>query len=834
MLGASVAFANPADSTPAATDRSSMAYDPQRHDALILAHRGGHVAPARALQQLKDWLDVPLSDSVRQRLVSDAVVMATAGGQFAEAVTLGRQQTPAGLSDYALEALAVAARRVQDTALQGDTISIWRARQPQALGPRIHEAFWRLDSGDVVGAKTISEALMRKAAEHIEVRVALLELRAAVARAEDQPLIAMAAYAEAGALRPERLDIRREADFLLADNGAAPTAFDDAEAAAGKNPGAFSALALSMLQQKALAQRLRWALQERDQRRGVARVVALDKVLAGQEAALVRLEAAAQQAHGADAEAWRVLRRNLESDRLLALVERGRPGDAVALYETLSLAGIDLPFHGLAAAARAFAQERRSAEAVPLYEAAIAKGGADVPMPGEIHFGLVYAYLDTGRFEQAEALLKRLEESTPALTRLAPEPGRPNSQYTEVIGMRALMQLYTDRLALAQQSFTALTLDAPLNAGYALGASLTERLRERPEAGLARLEAQMADHPDDIGMRVGHVEALLGAGWFGEARQRAASLVADVPDSLQVRDMERKRDTLTGARLEVDAAASRGGAVIASGEWRIDSRLSSGLIADQWRVFYDQSLAQGSTEAGNAKRVRGGLGLRWQRGPWVAEGALQHAAAGPYRNGMAGRVDYRASDAWRLWAAYDGDSKELPWKARVAGTGAREMAGGVGHVVNEARRFNLQWQRLDFSDGNVRSGLGLGWTERWVSTPRVQAETRLEAGTGRGRVLDTPYFNPPRDASVRLAARAQWLTWKSDDRQFFQAIEVGGGNYHQRGFGSGPLWSLRYEHSWSLGQRLTLRYGLGIASHPYDGVRERQRSVFLNFSMPLQ
>jgi biofilm PGA synthesis protein PgaA len=842
-FGASTALAqSPVVTTnPPGADRGAVvAYGAQAHDALIVARRAGRITPAQALQQLKDWLAAPpgtLGDTERQRVVSDAIAIAAGDSQFAEAVALGRQHTPAKLSDYALGPLALAARRTHDTALQGETIGVWRARQPAAREPRIHEAFWRLDSGDVAGAKTLSTVLSREPARQVEDRVALLELRAAVARADGQPLQALAAYTEAGALRPERRDIRREADFLLADNGAASTAFEDAEATERAHPGSFSPLALSVLQQKALAQRLRWAIEERDQRLGPARVVALDKVLADQDIALARLDAAALQAQttgNADADAWRTLRVNLQSDRLLALVERGRPADAIALYDSLRAAGTDLPFYGLAAAARAFAQERRSVDAVPLYEAAVAKGGADLPMPDEIYFGLVYAYQDTGRFEEAEALLTRLEEHTPALMRLTPEAGRPNGQYTDVSGMRALMQLYTDRPAAAQQRFATLTQEAPLNSGYAFGAGLTERLREHPEAALARFEAQAADQPYDTSARVGHVEALLDAGWFGDARQRAESLVADAGDTVEVRDMERKRRALTGARLDVDAEASRGGAAIASREWRIDSWLSSGLINDEWRVFYEQSLGRGNTDIGNANWARGGLGLSWQRGPWLAEGALQHANGGPYRNSVAGRLDYRASDAWRLSATYDGDSKELPWKARVAGIGARETGASVGYVVNEARRFDLQLQRLDFSDGNVRDGLGLGWRERWISTPRFQLETKLGADTGRGRALDTPYFNPSRDASVQLTVRAQWLNWKSDDRQFFQAVELGGGSYHQTGFGSGPLWSLRYEHRWNLGQKLTLRYGLSISSHPYDGVRERQRGVFLNLSMPLQ
>ena len=833
-LGVSQAHADSKVTNPVAADRSTAAYDPQQHDDLIVARRAGRITSAQALQRLKDWLAAPLGDAERQRVASDAVSIAAGDGQFAEAVALGRQLSPAKLLDYALGPLTLAARRTKDVALQGETIAVWRARQPASRDARIHEAFWRLDSGDVAGAQALYSALAQPAPTQLADRVALLELRGAVARAGGDTLQALSAYTEVSTLQPGRTDARREADLLLAASGPASTAFEEAEAAERAHPGSFSALSLSTLQQQALAQRLRWAIQERDERTGPARVVSLDRVLADQESALSRLDAAAASAAPADAPAWHTVRVRLQADRLLALVERGRPADAVALYDTLRAAGTELPPYGLAAAAGAFAQQRRSADAVPLYEAAIAKAGTDLQMPDAIHFELVYAYQDTGRFEDAEALLKRIEDATPAFLRLAPQARRPNRQYTDVSGMRSLLTLYENRPAQAQERFATLTQEAPLNSGFAQGAAQTERLRDHPEAALARFEALATNQPFDLGARAGHVEALMDAGEFAEARHRAEALQADAPDAVAVRGLARRRRAILGPQLEIESAGSTGGATLADSEWRLDSRLSSGLIDDQWRVFYDQSLGRGDTALGDANRARGGLGLNWQRGRWLAEGEVQRSNTGPYRSSVAGRVDYRAGDAWRLSATYDGDSKDLPWKAQIAGTGAREAGASVGYVVDESRRFDLKWKQLDFSDGNLRSGLDFSWSERWISTPRFQLETRLGVDASRGREQDVPYFNPSSDASAQLAVRAQWLNWKSDDRQFFQAVELGGGGYRQAGFGTGPLWSLRYEHRWNLGPKLALRYGVSISSHPYDGVSERQRGVFLNLSTPLQ
>ncbi|WP_211231706.1 poly-beta-1,6 N-acetyl-D-glucosamine export porin PgaA [Ottowia thiooxydans] len=835
-FGAGIAsFADAAIAETPSGYGEALAYDLQSHDALIAARRDGRMTAARALQQLRQWMAAPLDSPQRRRVASDAIVIAVADGRFTDAVELGHQMPAAELSDYALEPLAVAARRMGDLAQQGDTIKVWKVRQPESRVPRVHEAFWRLAENDTMGAQAIYRALAQPAPSAVSDRVALLDLQAALARALGEPYLALAAYQNIIKLQPERYDAVREASFLLAEQGGASAAFDDALAFQRAHPGALSALALSTLEHQALAQRLRWAVKARDQRVGSARVVEIDRVLADQISAQERLDAGAAQTTPQDADNWRILRARLQSDRMLALLERGRPADTISQYETLLASGAELPAYALGVVARAMAQVRRSADAVPLFEKAL----ADLPVSDDLTFGLVYAYLDTGRFDDAEALMRRMEDDTPATMRLAPEAGRPNDQYSSVVGMDSLLQLYGDRPKIAQPRFAALTGEAPLNAGFVSGAALTERFREHPEAAVARFEALATNHPDNLSARIGHIEALLNAGEFREARQRAEAVEADASDTNQVREMTRKRRSLVGAQLEIGAEGSRGGTALAGREWRADSRLSSGLIDDAWRVFYAQTLGRGDTFEGSARLARAGLGLSWQQGRWLAEGVLQHANAGPYRNSVAGRVAYRASDAWRLSASYDGDSKDLPWKARAVPTGAqsigaRDFGASVTYLRDESRRFDLQWRRLDFSDGNLRNSFDIGWRERWISTPSFQFETRLGADTSRNRLQDVRYFSPSRDASVTLAVRGQWLTWKRDNQQFIQVVEIAGGSYHQADYGRGPLWSLRYEHIWALGQKLRLRYGVSLGSHPYDGVSERQHGVFLNLSMPLQ
>lgn len=629
-------------------------------------------------------------------------------------------------------------------------------------------------------------------------------------------------------------DARQDAAPPPATSVAATTAWQEAEAAERAAPGTFTPLELMTLQQQALAQQLRWAVAERDQRIGMSRFEALDRLIEAFDSAALRHKAAAAQAAPGDAAAWQNLSVALSSDHLLALLERGRPAETIALYETLRASGAELRPYALVSAADALAQQRRSAEAVPLYEAALREDDSGLKMPVEAYFGLIYAYLDTGRFEEAESLLEKVEAATPPLLRLPPVPGQANPEYSSVKGMRGFLLLYTGRHEEAKQHFDALLEEAPFNAGYAEGAAEAELLRGHPRAALAKLEALGANHPYDRNIRAGYAQTLLALNEFSAARRIGDSLASDYPDSTFLRKFERQQRAVTGAFLEVAAGLDTGGGnVLADQSWSLEARLSSGLIGDEWRVFYDQILGRGDTGQARANWARGGLGMGWNRGGWLAEGKVQQANQDPYRSSVAGLVSYRADDHWLLSASADGNSKEVPWKARAAGIGARDTGVSAAYMAGDDRRFDASWQQVRFSDTNRRNAVSVSWREGWVSGPRFQLESLLSGYASRNRRQDTPYFSPGRDSSVQLSLRGQWLSWKNDDRQFFQILELGGGRYHQVDFGGKPLWGLRYEHQWNLGPRLQLRYGLTLSRHPYDGVSERQQGIFINLLVPL-
>jgi biofilm PGA synthesis protein PgaA len=838
----SAAFAQATGKPQAISSPAPLDYAASRHDALVESVRDGSVTPADAAAQVDVWARQSLPPATRRRLRSDATVFALRADDPQAAARHARAEDGLnGLADYAVEAALQAARSLPDRQLQGDAVAQLRSRQPEAWRPRIFEAMWLTDIGEFDRADTALNALAaRSPSPELELRIAMLEARGALNEARERPLEALGNYTDITSLDPTHRYARREGSFLLGIADAPTTALRDAEAAQAQDGETFTPFELATMQQQALGRRLRWAISERDQAvgHGPARFVKLDQVMSGFEPAIQSdsaAEAAARLAGDTEAaDGWRRLVLQLRFDRMQGLLERGRFPAVVAEYEALRDELVALPYYALSTAAGAYQQLRRSDLAVPLYEQALRDGGDDVPMPSDIHTGLVYAYLDTAHFEEADALLTQLEHATPHLLRRSPERGRANPEYGAVRNLRALEQLYTDRPAVAESSFNMLSGLAPMHPGFRDGQAQTARLREHPDAALAAYEELLTDTPDDLSIRAGYAVTLLDANELRAGRELTDKLEQEAPESIAVRNAVRMRDGRQAARLDIEAGASWGGGALSNREWRTDTTLSSPLIDDQWRLFYHQILAHADVDQGDSRLARSGLGLQWTQGRWFASGEAHQANQGPYRTGLALGLSYRASDAWRFAAEMDTDSPETPWRARRAGIGAHSSALAATYSVNESRSFTGRVQRMDFSDGNVRDGVGLTWRERLISTPRFQLEGTLGGEIAGADRQDVPYFSPSRESAAEIGLRAQYLTWKRDDRRFFQVVQASTGRYHQGGFGNGALWSLRYQHQWDIGDTLQFSYGVGIASHPYDGRSERSREVFLNISVPLQ
>ncbi len=801
-------------------------YSSAAHDSTIRTASGaGPQDVDQAITQLQAWNAARLSDPQRLRVRADLIVLLERAGRPRDALAVAGEADLKQLPDYALQSAFAAARSLPDLEAEATLVAEMLRRAPRSHMARLREVYWLMDAGRLEAADEKLKALETAQIRDRATRLNVLRARLALADTRSDWQAALGAAESILELEPKDIEAQRQRAFILARHGGAPSAID------GLPKDVLSDGERAGLRQQAAGQRIGWAVAARDQDKSARRFEAIDAALADNEAQLAALDMgglAMPQQQRDD------LRLRLWSDRLVALNARARYRETTDLYEKIHRHGIPLPYYALSEVAGAYQAQRRSELAVPLYEQALREGGSNIPVPSQTHVGLVYAYVDVGRFEDADRLLDILEAASPPTIRQSPERGRPNPQFGEIRQLRALIDLYTDRPKQAERRFLQLSELAPFSASVRAGQARTAQLREHPEAALELHEQILADHPDDIDLQAGYAVAQMGAGRLREGGATAQRLGPEHPEKAPARYASRVQRELFAPNLRIDAGFGEGNGTIADRDWRILTRLESALIEGRWRAFFEHFYGHGETDIGEHSRNRSGVGMSWRHDRWEVEAQATQASGGPHRTGAAASLGYRASDSWRLSASLDTNSNEVPWKAYITGINGTEYGLGADYIVNESRRYQAGWRHMDYTDGNQRDGLSLSWTERWHSAPRTQFETTL-GGDWAGNSDDgVAYFAPESESSLWLRARGQLLSWKRDDRVFVQRLEGTGGQYFQQGYGSGSLWDMRYEHLWSIGETFLLRYGVGQSWHPYDGDRERRRYGYIGLAIPFQ
>lgn len=810
-----------------AQDMAITGYSRALHDALLEQARAGQ--GELALQRFAQWLSGDPGRQVagpeRVRVLADYLVLLQRQGRAAEVLETARTNAWEALPEYALDALFSAARMHANTAMEGQVVQVLMSRSGVSLASRIKQIYWWIDSGNLPAAQAALSVLRTTAADATQ-QLQMLEAQAFLAETQHDWVAAEDAYTKALLLAPQRQDIQRQRLFLLSRSGAANFALETARANNhAQTAPLFTVIEMRQLEQQALAEELKWAIRERDIFGDARRFDTLTKVLKKMD--ILR----AQLATAVDPDEI-ILRDRLDSDYLVALVFRGRNQEAIQFFENLQRQRGVLPYYVLAAAADAYAQERRSDLAVPLYEQALLAGGKNLPMPGDVHIGLFYAYLDTGRFNQAERLLAELTAATPLRSNL----GKPNPQYLAIQSLQARYFLYSEREHMAAERFSLLNIMAPFNEEFSMGLAQTFGQRGLLDASLARIETILSDTPDSLEARGAYASTLLALNRMHEGSDLVTQLAQDFPEAPMVRRLIRTREAIRGASVEMESGTGRGGggSSLSNSDWRFAVRGNSPLFDDQWRLYVQQFTARANTGDGRVVRHRSEAGVAWISGRWKIAGGVHYTYEGSRRVGATTTLSFRLDDHWRWTAFADSNSVNVPWKAYAGRLSGSEYHTGIGYVVNESRQFDSLYQRSDFSDGNQRNALSLSWSERWYSGPQAQLSTVLAVAAAANSNLPAAYFNPRTDASLELTARYQWLTWKRDDQRLTQRVYGTLGRYRQNDQRAMPMWGVRYEHEWQLGDRITLSYGLGLAVHPYDGVPDRRSYGYLNLSLPLK
>ena len=603
---------------------------------------------------------------------------------------------------------------------------------------------------------------------------------------------------------------------------ARPDLFDDAE--------------LYWIAHRAAALTLSFGLAQRAALSGPQRFALTDQSLAKQQAILATYPKSAPT----------------QFDRIVALRERERLHEAVALYvATLAQHGTVPPYASIAAA-QAYLTLRQPERARDILLPLVGpKQGRSESLRAEIT--LAYALLESGQPDPALDLLDQLLAETPTLAyRGLPGIEQPNADYLYVAVQAALLNLYADRVDIAQSRLHRLRRQAPFNSDVRLAWASLLNYRERRRAARDEIRLVVVDYPDSTEAQVSQADNALAQGDRSAAQAQLAALQATHPQQRQVLRLARSLALQQRPTVSSDlVVGSTGSGNNADTTLEVLARsapfscctgnVSSGAATGDWRAIVHWSRAAGghrqsTSVAGTTPpdsqtvRNRRGAGLHYQSASVSGSVELNRADGPSATNGVVLTLQHELSDAWQATASYDSDLNTLSAATYRAGITAAQWQTDLLWSASEAQRAGLELSGQRFSDGNHRATARLWWAQRWYSGPVWKFDTTLTRTQSAATTNAAPYFNPAAQSETSLVFKSDWTSWQRYERSVHQRAALQIARYRQSGFASARAAELRYEVVWHPDQQTAVVLGTSHGSHPYDGVSESYHNVFLNLN----
>ncbi|OHE85850.1 MAG: poly-beta-1,6 N-acetyl-D-glucosamine export porin PgaA [Lysobacterales bacterium RIFOXYD1_FULL_69_11] len=530
-----------------------------------------------------------------------------------------------------------------------------------------------------------------------------------------------------------------------------------------------------------------------------------------------------------------VSRQRMANDELIALNTLGRHEAVSERYRQSVADGVELPAYVGAAVGDSLLSARHPELAVDALEATV----RDDPEAHEARILLVYAYVESERFDDAYALLESMQASeAPWLSRAGARQEYANWRRYDIDVTQVLVDSFAHALEDAQRQAESLVSVGAMNANLHQTLGSVYLQRGWAERGLERHRVARTLDPDDAAPRVGEVQALLDLDRTAQARPLLADLMGLHPENLHAQRVQQRWERRQGWQIthesswgrnnDDDAASATGGSPLGSRDTRHVLRVASPLLGDRWRLTAHASRATADFLGERVDHTLVGAGVSYaqDRLQWGAEAATP---SDDYDDGTTvgawGR--WRFSDVLAGTASYHLNDPLASLQARRTGITADAARVRLDYTPSESTTVQAGLEQLRYEDGNRRESASLLFDQRLASRPHFLLNGFGGVQAGRGSREDAPYFNPTRDTSLELGLRADHIAWRRYDRHFRHRLAVSAVNYRQEGFGAEWYPQVRYEHEWQLAAGRQIGYGVGYSRPVYDGVREDRVSFDL-------
>ncbi|WP_167285151.1 tetratricopeptide repeat protein [Marilutibacter alkalisoli] len=368
-------------------------------------------------------------------------------------------------------------------------------------------------------------------------------------------------------------------------------------------------------------------------------------------------------------------------DEIVLLNRLERHDEVVAHYRALQAERVELPPYALARVAESLLAERHPAEAIPLFQ----QVERELPEDWDARLLLGYAYSESEDFDAAYAHLEALKTAEPAWLRV---PGarqdHANPRHYDADSNLALLHLYGQDSAGAQQRLEALAVIGPNNAGLQTALGEVYRARGWSERALERFRIAGTLEPEHVGAAIGQIGALLDLDRVDLARPLHDRLLAEHPRNLQVRQMARDWDNRMGWQWQLEATSGRSDGDAADGgtsplgnrdgSYRV--AVQSPLLNDRWRATAETRDAWADFQGARVHDHRSGVGLSYAYDRLTASAGVDRAHDDWTDQGTGGYLNagWRLSDTWHIGAGWRRNTPEGSLQARRSGITADSLS----------------------------------------------------------------------------------------------------------------------------------------------------------------
>ncbi|WP_065502366.1 poly-beta-1,6 N-acetyl-D-glucosamine export porin PgaA [Burkholderia stabilis] len=618
--------------------------------------------------------------------------------------------------------------------------------------------------------------------------------------------------------------------FGLASSGGAVKALEEAKA----RPDVFSAVDLAQLEELSIRQQVRGGRDKSRSMTSADRFDGLDNALRAADDLDKRMPVTPEYSQ---------VRTALAGDRTVAYAARGDMRKAVATFETIP-PDAEISIDALAAVGDAYLYLSEPGKANAVYQRALKQATASTTdratrgfqygprtRPIELREGLFWSYVDQGRAADAKQALDDMGKSLPPADQVRTW-GPESDDYLRYYRLQAQYLIYTGRVEEGIAALEKLEKEVPFNAEVRAAHADAVSGQSHPRQAIAMYRASLTDHPDSVEMLAGLGRASLTADDFATAKSVDQTLDNTFPDSGAVRAFKRDYNAYRSPVFTTDLSYEHGNSALADNSFSSDSYVYSQPFGDNWRVFSHTFFGHAQTDAGSISRTRTGVGGDYRHGPLTILGEVTRSLGTDGRTGGRGSITYNLNDYWTVSGALDSNDNTLPWKAYVAHIWGRSANVEVVYRQNDRREVKLSYGVSRYSDANLHQEISATGTQRVYTSANQLVNVSLNLGTDSNTRQNAPYFSPGRDYAAAATVMHQLTLWKKGDMSLQQRLSASGGVYNERGFGTSPLWSARLEHAWTFKHDITLTYGVEVASHAYDGQRERSETGFLSVNLP--